>query len=138
MFPTKGECNARWCGNPSKTEHNGREYCGIHDPDMLAARKVKREATMHAKYLKEKAEREARWKKEATATKRRKAEEAACSRISTEALVAGVVERMRVRLQESILQIEHMHEVFQETSTGNAEIAKIEALLTQLGENNAK
>lgn len=47
-------CNpAGWggrCGKPAKMQHNGKFYCGVHDPVKRAAKHAERDAAWRAKW----------------------------------------------------------------------------------------
>lgn len=38
------------CGNKAKMQHDGKWYCGVHDPVKRAAQQKKRDAEWRAKY----------------------------------------------------------------------------------------
>lgn len=61
------------CGNPAKTEVNGKHYCGLHDPVRVKARADERSAQRRAEWGRESAQR-----KSADAARREIERRAAC------------------------------------------------------------
>jgi hypothetical protein len=66
------------CGKPTQMQHEGKHYCGIHDPVMRAA---KREERYQA--------RKAKWAAQDAAKERRELEEAYCAGLTNDELKRG-------------------------------------------------
>jgi len=77
------------CGNPAKMEHEGKPYCGIHDPVKRAAREAASKAKWDALW---KAKTE-RWAEEKKLEERRTACELACQGVETHDLAPGILLR---------------------------------------------
>lgn len=53
VYSTGGSMRGHPCGAPAKMQHEGRHYCGRHDPAKAAARRAATDAKRSAEWAKE-------------------------------------------------------------------------------------